>query len=103
MNRKPCLMAVCNTLLAAVAVIGLTAGCDKGKETPIGTGAAPETRRERRSVAADDEKLAIHGCHAGFHGFRASLPVLPLSCIGVLKDRLGSEDFCFIRSCGFWV
>jgi hypothetical protein len=41
MNRKPCLKAVCHTLLAAVAVIGITAGCGKGKETPAGTGVAP--------------------------------------------------------------
>jgi hypothetical protein len=41
MNRKVRLMAVCNTLLAAVAVIGITAGCGKGKEAPVGTGAAP--------------------------------------------------------------
>ena len=39
MIRKLCLRAVCNTLLAAVAVIGTTAGC--GKETPVGSGAAP--------------------------------------------------------------
>ena len=39
MIRKLCLRAVCNTLLAAVAVIGITAGC--GKETPVGSGAAP--------------------------------------------------------------
>lgn len=43
MNRKPRLMPVCNTLLAGVAVIGLTAGCGKGKETPVGSGAAPTT------------------------------------------------------------
>ena len=41
MNRKLRLMPVCNALLAAVAVIGITAGCGKGKETPVGTGAAP--------------------------------------------------------------
>lgn len=41
MNRKLWLMAVCSTLLAAVAVLGITAGCGKGKETPVGTGAAP--------------------------------------------------------------
>ena len=41
MNRKLWLMAVCSTLLAAVAVIGITAGCGKGKETPAGTNAAP--------------------------------------------------------------
>ncbi len=41
MNRKLWLMAVCSTLLVAVAVIGVTAGCGKGKETPVGTGAAP--------------------------------------------------------------
>jgi hypothetical protein len=40
MNRKLWLIAVCSTLLAAVAVIGITAGCGKGKETPVGTGAA---------------------------------------------------------------
>jgi hypothetical protein len=41
MNRKPWLMIVCSTLLAAVAVIGITAGCGKGKEAPVGTDAAP--------------------------------------------------------------
>jgi hypothetical protein len=41
MNRKLWLMAVCSALLAAVAVIGITAGCGKGKETAIGTNAAP--------------------------------------------------------------
>jgi hypothetical protein len=50
-----------------------------------GPDAAPETRRERWSVAADDEKLRIHGCCAGLHVFRRSPPVSPLSRIGVLK------------------
>lgn len=39
MNRKPWLMTVCSTLLAAGAIIGITAGCSK--ETPAGTHAAP--------------------------------------------------------------
>ncbi len=41
MNRKLKLITVCSTLLAAVAVIGITAGCGKGKETPFRTDAAP--------------------------------------------------------------
>ena len=41
MNRKLWLMTVCSTLLAAVALIGITAGCGKGKETTVGTAAAP--------------------------------------------------------------
>src|ERR1035437_2532554 len=41
MNRKLWLMTVCSTLLAAGAVIGITAGCGKGEETPVGTNAAP--------------------------------------------------------------
>ena len=41
MTRKPYLMVACNTLLAAIAFIGITAGCGKGKETPVGTGTAP--------------------------------------------------------------
>jgi hypothetical protein len=41
MNRKLRLIAMCKTLLAAVALIGITTGCGKGKETPVGTGAAP--------------------------------------------------------------
>ena len=41
MNRKPRLITVCSTLLAAVAVIAITAGCGKGKETPVGTDVAP--------------------------------------------------------------
>lgn len=41
MNRKPWLMAACSTLLAAGTVIGITAGCGKGVETPVGTNAAP--------------------------------------------------------------
>jgi len=53
-----------------------------------GSDAAPESRRERRSVAADDEKLAICGCRAGFHVFRPLPPALPLSRIGVLKEPL---------------
>jgi len=39
MNRQLWLIIVCSTLLAAV--IGITAGCGKGKETPVGTGVAP--------------------------------------------------------------
>jgi hypothetical protein len=41
MNRKLWLMAMCSILLAAVAVIGITAGCGKGKETPLDTSVAP--------------------------------------------------------------
>jgi hypothetical protein len=41
MNRKPMLITVCSTLLAAIAVIDITAGCGKGKETPVGTVSAP--------------------------------------------------------------
>jgi len=41
MKRKPWLRAGCNTLLATVAVIGINAGCGKGKEIPVGTNAAP--------------------------------------------------------------
>ena len=41
MNRKPRLITVCSTLLAAVAVIAVTAGCGKGKETLVGTDVAP--------------------------------------------------------------
>ncbi len=40
MNRKLWLMAMCSTLLAAGAVIGITAGCGKGKEIPVETNAA---------------------------------------------------------------
>lgn len=39
MKYKLWLKAMGSTLLAAVAVIGITAGC--GKETPVGSGAAP--------------------------------------------------------------
>ena len=41
MNRRLCLMAACNTLLAAIAVIAITAGCGKRKEPPVGTGGKP--------------------------------------------------------------
>jgi hypothetical protein len=51
--------------------------------------AAPQTRRERRSVTAAAEKPAIHGCRAGFHVFTPSPPAFPLSRIGVMKERLG--------------
>jgi hypothetical protein len=41
MNRKLWLIAMSSTLLAAGALIGITAGCGKGKETPVGTNVAP--------------------------------------------------------------
>ena len=41
MSRKLWWMGVCSTLLAVGAVIGITAGCGKGKETAVGTNAAP--------------------------------------------------------------
>jgi hypothetical protein len=41
MKNKPWLITVRSTLLAAVAVIAITAGCGKGKETPVGTDVAP--------------------------------------------------------------
>ena len=41
MKNKLWLITVCSTLLAAVAVIGITAGCGKSKETPVGTDVAP--------------------------------------------------------------
>ena len=34
-------MAACNTLLAAIVVIAITAGCGKRKEPPVGTGGKP--------------------------------------------------------------
>jgi hypothetical protein len=41
MNRKLWVMTVCSTLLAAGAVIVITEGCGKGKETSARTNAAP--------------------------------------------------------------
>jgi len=41
MNHKLWWMTVCSTLLAAGTVIGITAGCGKGRETSAGTNAAP--------------------------------------------------------------
>ena len=41
MNRKLKLITLCSTLLAAVAVIAITTGCGKGKETHVGTDVAP--------------------------------------------------------------
>ena len=37
MNRKLWLITMCSTLLVAVAAIGITAGCGKGKEASVGT------------------------------------------------------------------
>jgi hypothetical protein len=41
MKCKLRLMAMGSTVLATVAVLGVTAGCGKGKETSVGTNAAP--------------------------------------------------------------
>jgi len=41
MKCKLWVMTLSKTLLAAIAVIGITAGCGKGKETHVGTNAAP--------------------------------------------------------------
>ena len=45
MNCKRWSMTLCSTLLAAGAVIGITAGCGKGKEALVGTNVAPTADR----------------------------------------------------------
>ena len=62
MNRKPRLITVCSTLLAAVAVIGISAGCGKGKDTTLGTdGATPPARSQIEAGPAGHWEADIVG------------------------------------------